>query len=212
MDNLDSYAVRCKLRRESRGPLLQKCFTAGICGEIRGGKETSKACHCEDESAPPSDHTRGDKLCNAQSGQTIDSDDVLHLLFGCIIEGHRYGVRLANIIDKDANVANLIDDFFEGGVIFVAVGCKVYGQVARFYVALLLNLLRKFEQLGLSAGDEKDVVAFGSELNRVFFSNAIACAGDDSPAALLSKGIELLRECISSVWVIQSVILLCSSA
>lgn len=93
----------------------------------------------------------------------------------------------ANIIDQDADILHLVDHLLQCGVIFVAVGSEIHGVGFGLDVVPRLEVFGELEQFGLGARDEDEVVAFGGELVRVLFADAVGGAGHDGPAALPSE-------------------------
>lgn len=59
---------------------------------------------------------------------------------------------------------------------------------------LLLELSREGVELRLGTRDEDDVEALGGELGSEFLAEAIRCAGDDGPGALLAILAELVNK------------------
>lgn len=73
----------------------------------------------------------------------------------------------------------------------VFVCSKVHGIQLRLDFVLLLDLGGEGFELGLGAGDEEDVEAFGCQLEGIFLADAIRCACDDRPGAFIAKLGEL---------------------
>lgn len=169
-----------QLRAQRRAPLLQEGLAARVRGQQRGGDESAKRAHREDQPALAVHHARRDEPRDAQGGHAVHHDDRVHLGLGGLGEGDGDAVRDADVVDQDGDIQSG-DHILQAGVIVVAVAGKVDGKGAGGRVEFLLDLLGDgVEFAGRARDQERAVPGFG-ERERVFLAQPIRGAGDDGP-------------------------------
>lgn len=197
LDTLDVHTVGLELRAESSGPLLQESLAARVGRQKRCGEETAEGSHGEDQTTLALLHARSDKLGNLQGGHAVDGDNVVHLLLGCLVEGHRNVVAQTDVVDQDGNV-EAINKLRQLGIVGILVLCEVHSQsLDRSLWAILgRNVGGEGVELGLGARDEDQVVALGCEGKSELLANAIRGTSDEGPCATRTELGEL-SNCMS---------------
>ena len=202
---LDVHTVGLELRAKSSRPLLQESLAARVGCQERSGEETAKRSHGENKTALALLHARSDELGNLQGSHAVDDDDVVHLLLGCLVEGHGDVVAQTDVVDQDGDVET-INELCQLGVVGVFVLRKVHCQSLDGSLGSILggDVGGEGIELGLGAGDEDQVVAFGCERKSKLLANAVRSTGNESPCATRTElgellfGVSLTHACTGS--------------
>lgn len=102
--HLDRHPMRLQLASQRRRPFLQERLAAAICRQQWRRHQTPERTHCEYQPAFLLHHPgRHDGGCE-EGGETIDIDDVSHLLFLRLNEGNGDIVAFAHVVDQDGYI------------------------------------------------------------------------------------------------------------
>jgi hypothetical protein len=103
-------------------------------------------------------------------------------------------VAQSNVVDQDADVQTVCQ-LLQAVVVCVLVQRKVHGERLGGDLGTIFGGKVGSErvELGLGAGDEDEVVAFGCKGERELLANAIRGTRDKSPCAAGAKGAELVN-------------------
>lgn len=196
LDALNVDTVRLELRAKGSGPLLQESLATGVGRQEGCREEAAERSHGEDKTALAFGHARRDELGDPQGSHAVDNNDVVHFLLGCLVERHGNVVAQADIVDQDGDI-EAIDKLGQLGVVGILVLCKVHGQGLDRSLGPILggDVGGEGVELGLGAGDEDQVVAFGCEGKSELLANAIRRTGDEGPCAAGTKFSELFELC-----------------
>lgn len=187
----DGDVVLGELGPERGAPLLQERFAPRVGGQQRGGDESAKGAHGQDQAALAVHHARCDQPGDAEGGHAVHRDDLAHLGLGGFGEGHGDAVRDADIVDQDGDV-QAAHQILQAGVILVPVEGKIDGQGPGGRVELLLDLLGDGIEFAGRAGDQEGAVAGFGEREGIFLAQPVRGAGDDGPGlGGRAKGAEL---------------------
>lgn len=192
LNTLDVDTVWLELGAKRRRPLLEEGFAARIRGQEGSWEETTEGSHGEDETALARDHAGCEQLSDTERSHAVDHNDIVHLLLGCLGEGHRNAVAQTNVVDENADIqaiCELLQAVVVGVLVLRKVHCERLGRDLR--AIFRGNVRGERVELGLGAGNEDQVVALGCQGKCELLANAIRGTGDESPGTAGSKAAEL---------------------
>lgn len=194
LDALDVHAVWLELGAKSSGPLLQEGLAAGVGGQERGREEATERCHGENQTALALLHAGGNELRDPERSHAVDYNDVVHLLFGSLVERHGNVVAETDVVHQDGDVEP-VDELRELGVVGVLVLRKVHCQCLDRGLGSILggDVGGEGIELRLSARDEDQVVALGRKRESELLADAIRSTGNKGPRAAGSELRKLSR-------------------
>jgi len=163
-NKLDVDAVGLKLRSQRSAPVLQEGLTTAVGSEVRGRHNASEGAEGEDKAVTALDEERGNDLSGLEGAQAVDGDDVLHLVTSGLEKRYGDAVRLANIVDQDADVQT-VDELGQTLIVGVVILSVVHGQSLNLQASPPQGeLASESIELGLGTRDEDEIETLGSEL------------------------------------------------
>lgn len=194
-NKVDIDALVLELRRESAAPVLEESLAAAVGGEVWSGHNAGERAHGKDKTLLALGEDWSDNLSGLECTEAVDGDNVLELVAVGLEERNGDAVGLANVVDQDTNVEAL-DELAKTLVVGIVVLGEVHGEgLGLEAIPSKLKLTGEGIKLRLSARDENEVEALGSELLGEFLAETIRGAGNDGPGALLAILAELLPVC-----------------
>lgn len=187
---LNVDAAGSEFASQSRRPVLQERLATGVGGQERTWEETGKGAHGEDQSALALNHTGHDELSDAQSTEAVDSDNIFHFRLGSRGEGYGNAMAQSDIVDQNRDI-HIFDQGPKIDVVLILVHRKVHRMRLRLDIGLAFDFSSDSGEFLGRTRHQNNVVPCASELERIFLSNAVSRACDESPAALGTEGSQL---------------------
>lgn len=192
-NKVDIDALILELGRKSAAPVLEESLAAAVGREVGSGHDTGKRAHGKDKTLLALGEDGSDNLGGLECSEAVDGDNVLELVAVGLEERNGDAVGLANVVDQDTNVETL-DEFSKTLVVGIVVLGEVHGEgLGLETIPSELKLAGEGIELRLSARDENEVEALGSELLGELLAETVRGAGNDSPGALLAILAKLSR-------------------
>lgn len=131
-------------------------------------------------------------MCNTECSHTIDDDNVVHLLLGCVDERNGNAVAKTDVVDQDADVET-VNQLLQVVIVGVLVLSKVHCVRLDRNLRSILGgyICRESIELRLCTRDEDEIVAFGSQGKSEFLSNAVRSTSNESPCSTRSECAQL---------------------
>ena len=176
---LNIHTSTFQLPSKRRRPLLQERFGTGIRSQQRSRQQTTKGAHCHDQAAFSLHHPGRHNLRNSQRCNTVNGDDISHLIFRRLRERNRNSMALSHVVYQNPHIKP-INQCLEPRIVLVF----VLGEVHRQDLGLdggsgvfVFDFGRQSGEFGGGAGDQDEVEPFLSELDGVLLADSVRRTG-----------------------------------